>query len=150
MQLTNTQQALSDGLEQLVRVMRTELQATNANATGSTSRSLKSEIVTSRQNFIRGQITGLETWRFTDQGRGAGGMPPVQKLVQWVAVKLGLSGNEGRQVAWAIAKKIAREGTRKPPSEFATTAIKLQTPVLRQAVARGLREDIRLSVRQNR
>lgn len=38
-------------------------------------------------------------------------MPPVQPLVEWAEVVLGLDGKEAQQVAWAIALKIARKGT---------------------------------------
>lgn len=38
-------------------------------------------------------------------------MPPVQPLVEWVQVVLGLDGKEAQQAAWAIALKIAKKGT---------------------------------------
>lgn len=37
--------------------------------------------------------------------------PPVQALEDWVRQKLGLTGREGRSVAFAIARKIGRVGT---------------------------------------
>lgn len=39
-------------------------------------------------------------------------MPPVQPLQDWVRQKLGLSGKEGRSVAFAIARKISKKGTK--------------------------------------
>jgi hypothetical protein len=39
-------------------------------------------------------------------------MPPVQPLQDWVRQKLGLSGAEGRSVAFAIARKISKKGTK--------------------------------------
>jgi hypothetical protein len=38
--------------------------------------------------------------------------PPIQPLEDWVTAKLGISGDEARSVAFAVAKKIAREGTK--------------------------------------
>lgn len=38
--------------------------------------------------------------------------PPVQALEDWVRVKLGLTGKEGRGVAFAIARKISKTGTK--------------------------------------
>ena len=38
--------------------------------------------------------------------------PPIQSLMDWVKLKLGKSGKEGRQVAFLIARKIARVGTK--------------------------------------
>ena len=39
-------------------------------------------------------------------------MPPVQPIQDWVRQKLGLSGKEGRSVAFAIARKISKVGTK--------------------------------------
>lgn len=147
MRLTNTQLALANGLEALVIAMREQLEITGANATGSTSRSLTSQITAVRANSIRGGVFGKRTWFFTDQGRGPGGIPPISAIERWVNAKLGISGSEARGLAFAIARKIGREGTNKPASQFASTAIRLQTPQLRMRVARGLREDVRIALR---
>ncbi|MDV4026520.1 hypothetical protein CMT52_19520, partial [Elizabethkingia anophelis] len=45
------------------------------------------------------------------KGRKPGKLPPVRQLERWVNAKLGLSGNEAKSVAWAISKKIEKEGT---------------------------------------
>lgn len=47
-----------------------------------------------------------------EYGRKAGRMPPVDAIELWVIRKLGLSADESRQVAWAIAKSIAARGTK--------------------------------------
>jgi hypothetical protein len=38
-------------------------------------------------------------------------MPPVQPLVEWAEVVLGLDGKDAEQAAWAIARKISKKGT---------------------------------------
>lgn len=38
--------------------------------------------------------------------------PPVQAIADWVKVKLGIGGPAGVQIAWAIAKKISKTGTK--------------------------------------
>lgn len=38
-------------------------------------------------------------------------MPPVRALQDWAEIRLGVSAEESRGVAWAIARKIAIEGT---------------------------------------
>jgi len=38
--------------------------------------------------------------------------PPVQAIEDWVNMKLGKGGKEGRSMAFAIARKISREGTK--------------------------------------
>ena len=47
-------------------------------------------------------------------GRAAGKMPPVENILEWVQAR-GIQPLKGTQtgLAWAIAKKIAREGTAK-------------------------------------
>ena len=59
--------------------------------------------------------TGIINGRkYTEQlvwGRRPGAMPPIQPLITWAQAKLGLSGNEAKSAAFAIAKKIANEGT---------------------------------------
>jgi len=47
-------------------------------------------------------------------------MPPVEPLEAWVVDKLGLAGKEARRVAFAIAMKIAKKGT-KPQYPFRNT-----------------------------
>lgn len=44
-------------------------------------------------------------------GRSPGKRPPISPLQQWVSNKLGISGEEGRGIAFAIATKIEKEGT---------------------------------------
>lgn len=44
-------------------------------------------------------------------GRADGKMPPIDPLIRWVSAKLGVSGSEGKSIAFAVAKKIEKEGT---------------------------------------
>ena len=45
-------------------------------------------------------------------GRRPGGrMPPVEPIADWAVAQLGIEREEARGVAFAIARKIAREGT---------------------------------------
>lgn len=39
-------------------------------------------------------------------------MPPVQAIADWVKVKLGIGGPAGEKIAWAIARKISKVGTK--------------------------------------
>lgn len=58
-----------------------------------------------------GYIKGMNYTKFLADGRAPGKMPPIEPLVQWVGHKFGVYGNEARSAAFAIAKKIEREGT---------------------------------------
>lgn len=56
-------------------------------------------------------ITGLARVLFLEFGRRHGEMPPIDPIKKWVESKLGVSKEESRGVAFAIAKKIAKKGT---------------------------------------
>ena len=52
--------------------------------------------------------------KYTEQlvwGRKPGKRPPISAIEKWVQVKLGLSGKQALGAAFAIANKIAKEGT---------------------------------------
>jgi len=58
-------------------------------------------------NTIRGR-------KYTEQlvyGRSAGTMPPIAPLEKWVNAKFGIGGPQAKNIAWAVAKKIEKEGT---------------------------------------
>jgi hypothetical protein len=47
-------------------------------------------------------------------------MPPIAPIQRWVQDRLGITGAEGKRVAWLVARKIARQGT-KPQKIFERT-----------------------------
>jgi len=112
----------------LVAKMRENLDSANANATRRTRNSLRSETQVDRGR-VRVSIFGKDTSRFTDQGRGPGKRPPIEPIRVWVLAK-GLTNDpqEAGGIAFAVARKIGREGTNKPPSEFATKVIQNDLP----------------------
>ena len=55
-------------------------------------------------------------------GRSPGArQPPVDAIEEWVNLKLGVSGKEGRNLAWGIAKSISKHGIE--PTNFFRDAI---------------------------
>jgi hypothetical protein len=61
----------------------------------------------SKGNTIRGR-------KYTEQlvyGRKSGQAPPIAPLENWVNAKFGISGKQATSFAFAISKKIAKEGT---------------------------------------
>lgn len=58
-----------------------------------------------------GAIYGFDYTYWLQNGRAPGAMPPVSALIPWVSAKLGKGGREGVSIAWAVAKKIQKEGT---------------------------------------
>jgi hypothetical protein len=62
------------------------------------------------------EVRGSSIWgrSYTEQlvyGRRPGTFAPIAPLIKWVEVKLGITGQEGIGVAWAINHKIKNEGT---------------------------------------
>lgn len=57
-------------------------------------------------------------WKYLENGRKPGKMPPVEKILQWVKVKPVLPRERNgkvptqKQLAFLIARKIGREGTK--------------------------------------
>lgn len=64
--------------------------------------------------LLKGAVSGLDYTYYMQNGRKGGKMPPVAAIEQWIKIK-GIQPIENRikvsGLAWAIAKRIAREGT---------------------------------------
>lgn len=59
----------------------------------------------------RGEIWGRDYTYYLANGRAPGNRPPITPLISWVGHKFGISGGQARSAAFAIANKIAKEGT---------------------------------------
>lgn len=67
--------------------------------------------VSTRVEGDTGIISGRQYTEQLVYGRRPGLAPPISALERWAQVKLGLQGEQARSAAFAISKKIAREGT---------------------------------------
>lgn len=76
------------------------------NATGEWLDSLE---VTTGENS--GTIRGREYSQQLALGRKPGKRPPIAPIEKWVNAKFGITGAQARSMAFAIATKIAKEGT---------------------------------------
>lgn len=102
---TKLREAVEAAMDDLVDRIREEAADRGKVASGKTLASLRTSVLGSSA-FVVGTLTGGEQWKFVGNGRGPGKMPPIQNIEQWIASKgLNLS-------AWAVGKKIAREGSR--------------------------------------
>ena len=59
----------------------------------------------------KGVIYGTDYTQYLTKGRKPGALPPISPLEEWAKVKLGKTGKEALNVAWAVAIKISKEGT---------------------------------------
>jgi len=86
----------------------------NTIASGKLLRSLRAEVTGEPDDALL-TIAGTDYWRAADAGQ----KPPVQvtvpDILKWMAAKR--LGNSER-IAGLIVRKLKREGTNKPPSEF--------------------------------
>lgn len=85
--------------------------ALGMNASGDWLRSLEV-----RTSLNRGEIWGADYTRYLVNGRSPGKRPPIAPLVRWVGFKFGYSGQQAVSTAFAIANKIAQEGTEYYPT----------------------------------
>lgn len=60
-------------------------------------------------------------------------MPPYRELIPWVRAVLGIGLPEGARVAWLIARKIARVGTR--PNPYHVRALEQAAPGIQAIVS---------------
>ena len=99
-----------------VQTMKDILARKNAIATGRLVDTLESETSEEGEN-INTQITGTDYAIFVDKGRRAGDkMPPVQSIRNWInARQIRVTGKTTEQLAWAMAKSIAKKGIKARP-----------------------------------
>lgn len=91
--ITDIRSAIEQGMEQRGKV-----------ASGSTIRSIQTGVFAAT-GYAMGVLSADHQWRYVGNGRGPGLMPPVESIRSWIEARgLDLS-------PWAVAKKIAREGT---------------------------------------
>ena len=69
---------------------------------------------------------------YVENGRRAGKMPPPDELIQWAYKKLRLSAEAAKAAGWALAKKIAKAGT-KPHPFFKPAIEKNKEKILQRA-----------------
>ena len=86
-------------------------------ASGDSAKSLKNKVKEVSGN-ITGTLTGSSYFHFQEYGRSPGTMPPVDAIKQWIKEK-GIKPVDISEtsLAWAIAKKIQKSGTRAKRNE---------------------------------
>ena len=94
-----------------------------------------------------GIISGRQ---YTEQlvwGRMPGKRPPIAALEKWAQIKLGLSGTEAKSAAFAIANKIAKEGTEIYKDGGTDLLEILNTPETQQRIAQYMGQQMQTEVR---
>lgn len=114
MQFPKTHKILEDELNLLYDDLIAEHKRLKMPATGNWMKTLAVNIVTTTGQMM-GEIVGSHYTRQLDFGRKPGKMPPVKAIERWIEAK-GIRALKAkmtnRQLAFAIAVKIKKEGTR--------------------------------------
>lgn len=115
--------------------------ALGLDATGEWRSSLKTR-AEGNVGIIRGR-------QYTEQlvyGRKPGAMPPIAPLERWAQAKLGLSGTQAKSAAFAIAKKIAKEGTNIYQDGGTDLLEILETPDTKNKIQKHLQDRLTVKV----
>lgn len=115
----NTRAVLEEYAKHIVQRYRENLAQGGRDASRKLSDTVSAEVVVG-ETVISVELTLQDYWYYVDNGRRAGKMPPISKIEEWIRVKpvkLYPFGNNKqipspRQVAYLIARKIGREGTK--------------------------------------
>ena len=149
MAFTNTAAALRTFGGQMVSRLSQGLKDNNSDASGKLDESIKFNIK-SQSKKLTFDLSMLDYFEFVDEGRKPGRMPPTRPILDWlkypnVKDKIGVSGLEDSKLqglAFAIARKIGREGTK--GTDFYTNVInsRLVTSDLPKAMTQAIGDDI--------
>lgn len=114
--------------ERVVDLYRKQLEINNINASGTLSdtASVKVEL---NGSVIVVSLLLQDYYKFVEDGRPSGGMPPIENIENWIRIKPAIPDSRNgkipstRQFAWAIAKNIAKNGIpgRKPLAKMKQT-----------------------------
>ena len=107
---------LYDELDTLKRDLIAKYKELNMRASGQWENALRVEVAPINGGGLRGIISGADYTYYMQHGRKAGKMPPIQVIEQWILAR-GIRPIQEKMntnaLAWAIAKKIARDGTKR-------------------------------------
>lgn len=123
---SNLQIALNSFIEDFINTYKGLLIRDNKKASGNLISSLKPITIQFKNNKFEADISIASYWKYVEYGRRPGKFPPVNKILDWIWIKIkpviprpmnGLKRPAEPKLAFLIARKIAREGI-KPGNQF--------------------------------
>lgn len=145
-------QALEDFAVEVRNAYQDRLITAGKIATGNLLNSV--EVSVEQHGYRYDAILHLESyWKYVEGGRKPGKMPPVSAILEWVRAKpvLPKPAKDGKLptpegLAWAIAKKIKRDGIEPLPAleESVAAAVQAWSVRLAEALAQDMGEDMTL------
>lgn len=116
----NTLAVLEQYAQRLVAQYKDNLSQGKRNASSKLANTVKAEVKV-EETVISVELTLQDYWYYVEHGRKAGKMPPISNIEEWIKVKpivprpFGKSQKQipsPRSLAYLIARKIGREGTK--------------------------------------
>jgi hypothetical protein len=152
MAFSNTSAALRQTGGLIVQRLSQGLQQDNSIASGELDKSINFNIKSTQKKIVL-DITMLDYWGAVDGGRKAGKQPPIDKILEWLSypnvrdkIRFGqndsaFSESEKNSLAFLIARKIGRQGTK--GNNFATNVFtsSLITKELPEVILNAVAED---------
>lgn len=124
LRLSNLETALSGFINDFIANYKSLLIRDNKKATGNLIQSIRPLSIEVRNNKVIGEIKLADYWKYVEYGRKPGKFPPIDKILGWVKAKPvlprpmnGLREPSEKQIAFLIARKIARDGI-KPGNQY--------------------------------
>lgn len=115
----NLTRVLNEYAQDLVDNYKAALAAETINASGELSKSIKYIIDDKTKGRFEVKLELLEYWKYVENGRRAGKMPPISAIEKWIEIKPIIprpmvNGKlpTQKQLAYLIARKIGLEGTK--------------------------------------
>lgn len=113
METNNLKKSIDNFGKEYVKQLVIELINADKKATGNLIRSIDYKLIEATNEFMV-QIMAPDYLKYVDEGRKAGKLPPVDKIIAWAKVR-NLQPKKPKyktieQVGWAVAKGIERNG----------------------------------------
>lgn len=146
-QFKNLKRVLEDYGKNLVENYQRALADYGKNASGDLSKSVKYVIGDDKNGVFEVNLELLEYWKYIENGRKAGKMPPISAIEKWIEVKpvLPRPNKNGKlpttkQLAYLIARKIGNEGIL--PRPILQERIEYSNDVFFRLIEEAIAEDL--------
>lgn len=110
------QEALAQYAQAIADQYKTNLESSGRRASGELISSVNTKVTVDGNEFVI-ELQLEDYWKYVEEGRGPGGFPPVNKILEWIKLKpiLPYPDKNGKlptenQLAFLIGRKIANEG----------------------------------------
>lgn len=139
----NLRNVLERYAEAWIKNAEANLMKNDSNASGALQRSMVLNDIVIDDKRMSVTIELEDYWYYVEHGRGAGKMPPIEPIVNWIESKPVPPKVEGltvRQRAFAIARSIGENGTK--PRPFFEKATKQTYSQFKEDIAEAVHMDI--------